>query len=114
MCGIYGILALRPGARPSSAELRRMAAVTVHRGPDDEGQYQGDSIALGMRRLSILDLAGGHQPIPNEDGAVLTVCNGEIYNYRELRDSLRAAGHRFQTDSDSEVLVHLYEQHGDA
>jgi len=93
--------------------LRRMAAVTVHRGPDDEGEYQDDWIALGMRRLSILDLAGGHQPIPNEDGTILVVCNGEIYNYRELSESLQASGHRFRTRSDTEVLVHLYEQYGD-
>jgi asparagine synthase (glutamine-hydrolysing) len=113
MCGIYGILALRPEARNSTAALRRMAAVTEHRGPDDEGQYQDDSITLGMRRLSILDLASGHQPIPNEDGTILVICNGEIYNYRELTESLRATGHRFRTQSDSEVLVHLYEQYGD-
>ena len=93
--------------------LRRMAAVTVHRGPDDEGEYQDDWITLGMRRLSILDLAGGHQPIPNEDGTILVVCNGEIYNYRELSESLRAAGHHLRTRSDTEVLVHLYEQYGD-
>ncbi|MGH7302119.1 MAG: asparagine synthase (glutamine-hydrolyzing) [Candidatus Rokuibacteriota bacterium] len=114
MCGIYGILALRPGARASAAELRRMAGVTIHRGPDDEGEYQDDWLAMGMRRLSILDLAGGHQPIPNEDGSILVVCNGEIYNYRELGESLRAVGHQFRSQSDSEVLVHLYEQHGDA
>jgi len=113
MCGIYGSLALRVGARASIDVLRRMAAVTVHRGPDDEGEYQDDWIALGMRRLSILDLAGGHQPIPNEDGTILVVCNGEIYNYRELSESLQASGHRFRTRSDTEVLVHLYEQYGD-
>jgi asparagine synthase (glutamine-hydrolysing) len=113
MCGIYGILSQQLGTRPSTLELRRMAAVTVHRGPDDEGEYKDDSITLGMRRLSILDLAGGHQPIPNEDGTILVICNGEIYNYRELSESLRAAGHRFRTHSDTEVLVHLYEEHGD-
>jgi asparagine synthase (glutamine-hydrolysing) len=113
MCGIYGILALRPEARASIATLRRMAAVTVHRGPDDEGEYQDDRLTLGMRRLSILDLASGHQPIANEDGSMLVVCNGEIYNYRELSESLRAAGHRFKTQSDTEVLVHLYEEYGD-
>jgi asparagine synthase (glutamine-hydrolysing) len=113
MCGIYGILSQQPGTWPSTVALRRMAAVTVHRGPDDEGEYQDASITLGMRRLSILDLAGGHQPIPNEDGTVLVICNGEIYNYRELSESLRTAGHRFRTQSDTEVLVHLYEEHGD-
>jgi asparagine synthase (glutamine-hydrolysing) len=90
-----------------------MANVTLHRGPDDEGQYQNGNIALGMRRLSIIDLAGGHQPIANEDGTIQVVCNGEIYNYRELRGTLRAAGHRFRSGSDSETLVHLYEEHGD-
>jgi asparagine synthase (glutamine-hydrolysing) len=113
MCGIYGIVGLEAGARPSTAAIRRMAAVTLHRGPDDEGEYENHDIALGMRRLSIIDLAGGHQPIANEDGTIQVVCNGEIYNYRELRDALRAAGHRFRSGSDSEVLVHLYEEHGD-
>ena len=113
MCGIYGILALRQGSHDSRGALARMASVTTHRGPDDEGAYHDESIMLGMRRLSILDLAGGHQPLLNEDGSVLVVCNGEIYNYRELTESLRAAGHRFKTHSDCEVLVHLYEEYGD-
>ena len=113
MCGIYGTLALRPGPRASMDALRRMASVTIHRGPDDEGEYHDDWVTLGMRRLSILDLSSGHQPIPNEDGSILVICNGEIYNYRELGETLLAAGHRFRTRSDSEVLVHLYEQYGD-
>ncbi len=113
MCGIYGIAALRSGASLDPAMLGRMAAVTVHRGPDDEGSYRHDELLLGMRRLSIIDVAGGHQPIANEDGTVHVVCNGEIYNYRELADDLRRAGHRFATRSDTEVLVHLYEEHGD-
>ena len=95
------------------ATLRRMAGVTIHRGPDDEGEYRDEHIALGMRRLSILDLTGGQQPIANEDGTVHVVCNGEIYNYRELSETLRHAGHRVTTHSDSEVLVHLYEEYGD-
>jgi len=114
MCGIYGIASLRAGAWLDPAMLERMAAVTVHRGPDDEGSYRHGDVLLGMRRLSIIDVAGGHQPIANEDGTVLVVCNGEIYNYRELADALRRAGHRFTTRSDTEVLVHLYEEHGDA
>jgi asparagine synthase (glutamine-hydrolysing) len=113
MCGIYGIVGLEAGSRPSTTALRRMAAVTVHRGPDDEGEYENCAVALGMRRLSIIDLAGGHQPIANEDGTIQVVCNGEIYNYRELGDGLRAAGHQFGSRSDSEVLVHLYEEHGE-
>ncbi|MGH7392613.1 MAG: asparagine synthase (glutamine-hydrolyzing) [Candidatus Rokuibacteriota bacterium] len=113
MCGIYGIAALRGGTRLDPAMLARMAAVTVHRGPDDEGWYRHDELLLGMRRLSIIDVAGGRQPIGNEDGTVQVVCNGEIYNYRELADDLRRAGHRLATRSDTEVLVHLYEEHGD-
>src|SRR5690606_36937320 len=71
-------------------------------------------LRMGMRRLSIIDVDGGHQPISNEDGSVWVVCNGEIYNFKKLRDELRAKGHRFRSNSDSEVIVHLYEEHGDA
>src|SRR6266513_5401960 len=113
MCGIYGLLPLQSDA-PSVGALRRMAHVTLHRGPDDEGQYHDPHIALGMRRLSIIDVAGGHQPISNEDDTVHVVCNGEIYNYRELAADLARRGHRFRTQSDTEVLVHLYEEHGDS
>jgi asparagine synthase (glutamine-hydrolysing) len=84
----------------------------VHRGPDEEGIYLGDGVALGMRRLSIIDLAGGQQPVPNEDGTIWVVFNGEIYNYRELRRQLKASGHVFRTDSDTETIVHLYEDLG--
>lgn len=84
-----------------------------HRGPDDEGTFVSDFVGIGMRRLSIIDLAGGHQPIHNEDQSIWIVLNGEIYNYRELRNDLEARGHRFYTDSDTETLVHLYEEYGD-
>jgi asparagine synthase (glutamine-hydrolysing) len=114
VCGIYGILGLRTGSRPSGDDLARMAAVSVHRGPDDEGTYTDDDLLLGMSRLSIIDVGGGHQPIANEDGTVHVVCNGEIYNYRKLTESLLQKGHRFRTQSDTEVLVHLYEEFGDA
>jgi asparagine synthase (glutamine-hydrolysing) len=113
MCGIYGILASRESASPDASILKGMANVTVHRGPDDVGEYTHPGVALGMRRLSIIDLTGGHQPMPNEDETLWLVCNGEIYNFRQLRKQLQQLGHRFRTDSDSEVILHLYEEHGD-
>ena len=112
MCGIHGIVSLRNGVTPDPALLGAMGDVTRHRGPDDEGAYADDGVALGMRRLSIIDLAGGHQPIANEDETVWVVNNGEIYNYREISDHLRARGHRLRTQSDTEVIVHLYEEYG--
>lgn len=90
----------------------KMCQVLKHRGPDDEGYYVNNNIALGMRRLSIIDLETGHQPISNEDKSIYLICNGEIYNFQELRDELIKKGHRFSTGSDSEVLLHLYEDHG--
>jgi len=93
-------------------DIRAMCAAIVHRGPDDEGVYLGDGVALGMRRLSIIDLEGGHQPISNEDQTVWIVFNGEVYNYRELRRDLQQRGHVFKTDSDTETIIHLYEDLG--
>jgi len=116
MCGIAGILTLVPGQRIDARALPLMAAQLVHRGPDDEGRYvdpQG-RCGLAFRRLSIIDLAAGHQPLTSEDRTIWLVFNGEIYNYRELRSELEAQGHTFATQSDSEVIVHLYEQHGEA
>ena len=113
MCGIHGILSLRKDRRPDPGLLSLMGAATVHRGPDDEGSYEGEGVVLGMRRLSIIDLEGGHQPISNEDNTLWMVCNGEIYNFRELRKELSGQGHVFRTGSDSEVIIHLYEQYGD-
>jgi len=98
--------------RPSEDILFAMGRLMVHRGPDDHGHYCADGIAVGMRRLSIIDLEGGHQPIPNEDKTVWAVCNGEIYNFKELRAELEARGHVFRCDSDTEVIVHLYEEEG--
>src|SRR5579872_112189 len=89
-----------------------MCDAIVHRGPDDEGIYVNGGVALGMRRLSIIDVASGHQPIHNEDGSLSIVFNGEIYNFRQLRAQLIADGHRFSTFSDTEVIVHAYEQWG--
>lgn len=102
------------GARQATLEaVRRMAGAIVHRGPDDEGVYAGERAVIGMRRLSIIDLSGGHQPIANEDETLWVVCNGEIYNFQSVRAGLERAGHRFRTGSDVEVLLHLYEEYGD-
>jgi len=111
MCGIAGIAAWR-GKPPAREDVTRMCDAMVHRGPDDAGYLVEDAVALGMRRLSIIDLAGGHQPIFNEDGTVAVFYNGEIYNYLELRAELEAKGHRFATNSDTEVIVHLWEEEG--
>ena len=111
MCGICGVAAERDTA--GKELVGRMCQAMVHRGPDDEGSIQLDGVTLGMRRLSIIDLEGGHQPIHNEDSTLWVVQNGEIYNHLELRDQLTAAGHSFSTQSDTEVLVHGYEQWGE-
>ena len=111
MCGIAG-MASRTGA-VDPERLRAMSATLVHRGPDSDGELLDGPVALAARRLSIIDLEGGDQPIANEDGTVHVVQNGEIYNFRELRAELEQAGHRFSTRSDTEVLVHLYEEHGE-
>jgi asparagine synthase (glutamine-hydrolysing) len=113
MCGIYGIYQ-RDGTAADAGLLGRMGGVIVHRGPDDSGVHADGRCAIGMRRLSIIDLAGGHQPLANDDGSLVLVCNGEIYNYRELRAELAGSGHRFRTQSDSEVLLHGYAEWGEA
>ncbi len=112
MCGIYGIVSLREGYSPDSRLLAPMAKVTLHRGPDDQGEYVEPGLAMGMRRLAIIDLEHGQQPIRNEDESLWLICNGEIYNFRQLRRSLKEQGHQFRTGSDSEVIVHLYEEFG--
>jgi asparagine synthase (glutamine-hydrolysing) len=101
------------GAVADVEAVKRMSSRLVHRGPDSDGVFHDGGVALAMRRLSIIDLEHGDQPISNEDGSVTVVQNGEIYNYRELRRGLEGRGHRFRTSSDTEVLVHLYEEHGD-
>lgn len=113
MCGIVGMAVTRDAPAPDQDSLRRMCDSILHRGPDDDGMDIAGGVALGMRRLAIIDLAGGAQPIFNEDRTIRVVFNGEIYNYRELRDELLRRGHRFATQSDTEVLVHAYEEYGD-
>jgi len=110
MCGIVGMVG--PGAG-TEAELARMCDAIRHRGPDDWGTFAEEGVGLGMRRLSIIDLAGGHQPIANEDGSIQLVLNGEIYNHEALRRELVTRGHTFRTRADTEVLVHLYEDEGE-
>ena len=115
MCGITGQFRLTSDAPPpDAARVGRMLDAVAHRGPDDAGVRASPDggCVLGHRRLSVIDLACGHQPLANEDGSVVTVFNGEVYNYRELRTELEGQGHRFATNSDTEVLVHLWEQHG--
>ena len=117
MCGIAGFVESPTARSPfgpdeSHARIHRMCDVIRHRGPDDEGVFVDEGVALGMRRLSIIDLSTGHQPIHNEDRTVWIVFNGEIYNFRELRAELEAAGHRFYTSTDTEVIVHAYERWG--
>ena len=111
MCGICGVAGA--GAGDGGELVRRMCTAMLHRGPDDEGAIHLDGVTLGMRRLSIIDLEGGHQPIHNEDSTVWVVQNGEIYNHLQLRGELVVAGHGFSTQSDTEVLVHGYEQWGE-
>jgi asparagine synthase (glutamine-hydrolysing) len=117
MCGITGFVDFWDSSKTRVEDeraqiLENMCRVIRHRGPDDQGVMLNRGVALGMRRLSIIDLAGGHQPISNEDGAVTVVFNGEIYNYRELQPDLESRGHRFATSSDTEAIVHSYEEYG--
>ena len=123
MCGITGGVWTDPKLALDRAALGRMTDMLRHRGPDEEGFYSSElrveepqgtipGVALGFRRLSIIDLEGSHQPLSNEDGSVWIVFNGEIYNYRELRRRLEGAGHKFRTHGDTETLVHLYEDEG--
>ena len=112
MCGIAGIMKFRSGVRAETTVLRQMCAAMVHRGPDDEGVYVDGPVGIAMRRLSIVDLATGHQPLSNEDGTVWIVFNGEIYNHATLRKDLEAKGHHYRTNSDTETIVHAYEEYG--
>ncbi|KPK30898.1 MAG: asparagine synthase, partial [Nitrospira bacterium SG8_35_1] len=111
MCGITGYLRFDDGA-VDPALIHRMCQTLVHRGPDDVGVFTKKNIGIGMRRLSIIDLETGKQPISNEDSTIYIVFNGEIYNYKEIRQDLIQRGHSFKTSSDTEVIVHLYEEYG--
>jgi len=113
MCGICGLVAGEGAPAPDLDVVARMSGRLIHRGPDDDGLFHEGPVALAARRLSIIDLAHGHQPIANEDGSAVVVQNGEIYNYRELKRELEGRGHRFATDCDTEVLVHAYEEWGE-
>lgn len=112
MCGIAGVVSATRESNISEALVRHMCNQIVHRGPDDEGIYVADGAGLGMRRLSIIDLSGGHQPVFNEDRNCWIVYNGEVYNFPELRPELESRGHRFYTKTDTEVIIHLYEEMG--
>ena len=113
MCGIAGFIDIERTHDNAEQLIDNMCEVIRHRGPDDQGVWVGDGAALGIRRLSIIDLAGGHQPIFNEDQSILIVFNGEIYNYRELQEELKERGHQFTTNSDTETIVHAYEEYSD-
>ena len=113
VCGIHGIVSLRDHRSVDPKLLDRMGELTRHRGPDDDGIFVADGVGIGMRRLSIIDLSGGHQPLSNQAGTVWLVCNGEIYNFRELRTELEPRGHVFKTGSDSEAVIHAYAEWGD-
>jgi asparagine synthase (glutamine-hydrolysing) len=112
MCGIAGVINYYEKREVSKRLLQNMVSAIEHRGPDDVGLYVKDNVGLGNRRLSIIDLKTGHQPIANENNSIWVVLNGEIYNYKELRQDLEKKGHKFKTDSDTEVIVHLYEEMG--
>lgn len=119
MCGIVGFLTSKSSEIPEPQVLRGMRDLLIHRGPDDQGEYvrpldeKGPFVYFGHRRLSIIDLVSGQQPLSNEDGTVWVILNGEIYNFTELREMLKTLGHRFKTNSDTEVIVHSYEEYGE-
>jgi len=114
MCGIVGIYNYGSGLPVTREALKAMNDLIIHRGPDDEGYFTHENVGLAMRRLSIIDISTGHQPISNEDDTLDIVFNGEIYNFQELRQGLLARGHKFKTKSDTEVILHLYEEKGEA
>src|SRR6266513_188736 len=115
MCGINGIaFSSQSGRRVDADLLCRMRDVITHRGPDDEGIFIDENVGLGHRRLSIVDVAAGHQPMTNEDSSLYITFNGEIYNHADYRDELISRGHEYRTHCDTETILHLYEEHGQA
>ncbi len=112
MCGINGLIYLNKERRVSPAVLKEMSDTIYHRGPDDDGYYIQQNVGLGFRRLSIIDLSTGHQPVSNENDSIFIIFNGEIYNYLEQREILKQKGYKFKTTTDTEVILHLYEEHG--
>ena len=112
MCGICGIFHPDPRLRVERDTLAEMNSQIVHRGPDDDGFFVEGNVGLAIRRLSIIDVKTGHQPISNEDDSLWIVYNGEIYNHQELRAQLQSRGHRYRTKSDTETIIHLYEEYG--
>ncbi len=114
MCGIAGVISRKALADDYKPALAAMKNALIHRGPDQEGQYESPHVVLGVRRLSIIDLQGGNQPLYNENGSVVLVANAEIYNFRDLREELESRGHRFRSNSDCETILHLYEDFGAA
>ncbi len=113
MCGIAGLLYFDPQKRVEFDTLKRMCDAIIHRGPDDDGFHVDGHVGIGMRRLKVIDLATGHQPISNEDGRIWIVFNGEVYNFPELRTELEGKGHTFSTHTDTEAIIHAYEEFGD-
>src|SRR5688572_8433868 len=113
MCGIAGLVSRKPLTPEEIARVRTVNERLAHRGPDGAGEYLDDHVALAMRRLSIIDLSGGWQPLYNEDRSLALIANGEIYNFVELRRKLESQGHSFRSGSDCETILHLYEEHGE-
>ena len=112
MCGICGVMNSNFEKAVEQPLIKKMCDVIYHRGPDDDGIYVHGNVGIGMRRLSIIDLVTGKQPISNEDGSVWIVFNGEIYNHKDIRTELQARGHIFKTNTDTETIVHAYEEYG--
>ena len=110
MCGICGLVYKDPSRAVDPGLLKVMSQKIAHRGPDDEGVYSHRNVGLAVKRLSIIDIAGGHQPMLNEDESIIVIFNGEIYNYLSLKNYLEKKGHQFRSRCDTEVLVHLYEE----